>query len=48
VSRDDFKRLCAIERRLGQIIERKEFEGFPVKATLPASNLDFVKNVRAK
>ena len=44
VSRDDFKRLCAIERRLGQIIERKEIEGFVVKKKLPESNLHFNKN----
>lgn len=39
VSRDDFKRLCAIERRIGQIIERKTIEGFEVKAVLPVSVL---------
>jgi superfamily II DNA/RNA helicase len=41
VSRDDFKRLCAIERRLEKIIERKEITGFKAKTEVPASNLDF-------
>lgn len=41
VSRDDFKRLCAIERRLEKIIERKEITGFTAKTEVPASNLDF-------
>lgn len=44
VSYDDFKRLCAIERRLEQVIERKEIENFPVIKGLPASNLDFYKS----
>lgn len=42
VSMDDFKRLCAIERRLDQIIERKNIEGFITKKELPVSNLNFV------
>ncbi|WP_019529669.1 DEAD/DEAH box helicase [Dasania marina] len=41
VSRDDFKRLCAIERRLGQIITRKVIAGFEPLKDLPASNLQF-------
>jgi superfamily II DNA/RNA helicase len=40
VSRDDFKRLCAIERRLEKIIERKEITGFKTKTEVPVSNLD--------
>lgn len=39
----DFKNLCAIERRLNAIIERKEIESFPVKKALPASNLNYKK-----
>ncbi len=31
VSKDNFRNLCAIESRLGYIIERKEFDGFDVK-----------------
>ena len=46
VSKDDFKRLCAIERRLGHIIERQEIEGFAVKKAVPASNLNFVRPQR--
>jgi len=42
VSMDDFKRLCAIERRLDQIIERKKIDGFITVKELPASNLNFV------
>lgn len=43
VSRDDFKRLCAIERRLGHLIERKQIEGFAVNKEVPVSVLNFVK-----
>jgi ATP-dependent RNA helicase RhlE len=43
VSRDDFKRLCAIERRLEKIIERKEITGFKPKTEVPASNLDYTR-----
>ena len=42
VSKDDFKRLCAIERRQNKIIERRVIEQFPVVKDLPASNLNFV------
>ncbi|BCD98372.1 DEAD/DEAH box helicase [Marinagarivorans cellulosilyticus] len=41
VSKDDFKRLCAIERRLNKIITRKEIDGFSVTKGLPPSNLNF-------
>jgi superfamily II DNA/RNA helicase len=43
VSRDDFKRLCAIERRLEKIIERKQIAGFTTKTEIPVSNLDYSK-----
>jgi superfamily II DNA/RNA helicase len=43
VSKDDFKRLCAIERRLGQLIERKEIEGFAAVKVVPVSVLNYVK-----
>jgi len=42
VSKDNFRELCAIESRLGHIINRKEFADFPVKKTVPVSILDFV------
>ncbi|WP_346837813.1 DEAD/DEAH box helicase [Microbulbifer sp. SAOS-129_SWC] len=41
VSKDDFKRLCAVERRLGKIIDRVQIEEFPVVKDLPPSNLNF-------
>ena len=47
VSKDNFRNLCAIESRLGHIIERKEFEEFPVKKVVPISILNYVpKNKR--
>ena len=42
VSRDDFKRLCAIERRQQKVIERKIIDGFEVKKDLPPSDLNYV------
>ncbi len=36
------KNLCAIESRLGHIIERKEIDGFTVRKTVPVSILNFV------
>ncbi|MFW7344178.1 helicase-related protein, partial [Pollutimonas sp. H1-120] len=39
----DFKNLCAIERRMNQLIERREVTEFPVKKAVPASNLKHVK-----
>lgn len=41
VSRDNFRELCAIESRLEHIIERKEFEEFPVTKVVPVSVLGF-------
>ena len=47
VAKDNFRNLCAIESRLGHIIERKTFEQFPVKKVVPVSILNFVpKNKR--
>ncbi len=47
VAKDNFRNLCAIESRLGHIIERKEFTEFPVKKVVPISILNFVpKNKR--
>ena len=47
VSKDNFRELCSIESRLGHIIERKEFDGFPVKKVVPVSILNYVpKNKR--
>jgi len=48
VSKDNFRNLCAIESRLGHVISRKEFEGFPVKKVVPVSILNYVpKNKRS-
>lgn len=41
VSKDDFKNLCAIESRLGHLLERKEFSEFPVKKAVPVSILNY-------
>jgi len=47
VSKDNFRNLCAIESRLGHVINRKEFAGFPVKKVVPISILNYVpKNKR--
>ncbi|MDG1442991.1 MAG: DEAD/DEAH box helicase [Pseudomonadales bacterium] len=43
VSNDDFKRLCAIESRLGHIIARRDNEEFKAVKEVPISILDFVK-----
>lgn len=42
LSRDDFKNLCAIESRLGHIIERRVIEGFVPEKEVPVSVLNFV------
>jgi len=42
VSKDDFKNLCAIESRLGHIIERRDLEAFTPKKVVPISILDYV------
>lgn len=48
VAKDNFRNLCAIESRLGHVIERKEFEEFPVRKTVPVSILNYVpKNKRS-
>ncbi|WP_440873704.1 DEAD/DEAH box helicase [Thalassotalea sp. PLHSN55] len=47
VAKDNFRNLCAIESRLGHVIERKAFEGFDVKKVVPVSILNYVpKNKR--
>lgn len=47
VSKDDFKNLCMIEKRLGHLIVRKEIEGFAPKKEVPISILNYVpKNKR--
>lgn len=47
VAMGDFKNLCAIESRLNQVIERREFAEFPVRKTVPISILNYVpKNKR--
>lgn len=48
VSKDDFKNLCMIEKRLGHLIVRKEIEGFAPKKEVPISILNYVpKNKRS-
>jgi superfamily II DNA/RNA helicase len=41
VSRDDFRSLCYIEKRLNEIIERKEVAGFEPRAVIPKSDLNW-------
>ncbi len=48
VSKDDFKRLCAIERRQNKIIARKEVEEFPVVKDLPKSDLHYSPKSKGK
>jgi ATP-dependent RNA helicase RhlE len=46
VAKDNFRNLCAIESRLGRTLERREFEGFPVKKEVPVSILNYVPKNR--
>ena len=46
VAKDNFRNLCAIESRLGHVIERREFEAFPVKKIVPVSILNYVPKNR--
>ncbi len=49
VSKDNFRNLCAIESRLGHVIDRREIDGFPVKKVVPVSILNYVpKNKRTQ
>jgi len=41
VSRDDFRSLCYIEKRLNAVIERKEVAGFAPRAEIPKSDLNW-------
>ncbi|WP_406608810.1 DEAD/DEAH box helicase [Agarivorans sp. JK6] len=41
VSKDDFRNLCAIESRIGHLIERKVVEGFEPKKEVPISILNY-------
>lgn len=41
VANDNFKNLCAIEKRLGHIITRKVIEGFEAKKVVPVSVLNY-------
>ena len=43
VSRDDFKRLCAIEGRQKQVIPRRDIEGFGAQKTVPISVLNHIR-----
>jgi ATP-dependent RNA helicase RhlE len=42
VAKDNFRNLCAIESDLGHVIERREFDEFPVKKVVPVSILNYV------
>ena len=48
VAKGNFRELCAIESRLGHIIDRKEFADFPVKKVVPVSILNYVPKNRQK
>ncbi len=48
VAKDNFRNLCAIESRLGHVINRKEFEGFPVRKEVPVSILNYVPKHKHK
>ncbi|SQH76847.1 RNA helicase [Shewanella benthica] len=49
VSKDDFKNLCMIEKRLDHLIERKVVAGFEPRKEVPVSVLNFVpKNKPAR
>lgn len=39
LSRDDFRSLCYIEKRLGEVVPRREVAGFEPKALIPPSDL---------
>ena len=39
VSRDDFRSLCYIEKRIKKLITRKEVEGFQPRNEIPPSDL---------
>lgn len=41
VSKDDFKNLCMIESLLGHLIERREFDEYPVRKVVPISILNY-------
>ncbi len=42
ISKDDFNTLCAIESRLGHIIERRDLEAFAPRKMVPISILNYV------
>ncbi|WP_045859372.1 DEAD/DEAH box helicase [Teredinibacter purpureus] len=47
ISKDDFNTLCAIESRLGHIVERRDLEAFAPRKVVPISILNYVpKNKR--
>jgi len=46
VSRDDFKNLCAIEKRLNKVIKRKDVVGFTPRVEVPVSILGYVPKGR--
>jgi len=48
VSKDDFKHLCAIESRLGHLIERRQVAGFEPAKPVPISILNYVPKIKSK
>lgn len=46
VAKDNFRNLCAIESRLGHVIQRKEFADFPVRKAVPVSILNYVPKTK--
>ena len=48
VSRDDFRNLCAIEKRLGEFIERKEIEGYIPRLEVPSSDISYAPKKTVK
>lgn len=48
VSKDDFRNLCAIESRLGHVIERRDIEEFQAQKIVPVSILDYVPKSQAR
>ena len=48
LSKDNFKNLCIIEKRLGHLIERRVVEGFEPRKEVPISVLNFVPKKKRK
>ncbi|WP_439147969.1 DEAD/DEAH box helicase [Vibrio sp.] len=48
LSKDNFKNLCIIEKRLGHLIERRLVEGFEPRKEVPISVLNFVPKKKSE